>query len=248
MNKILLIFSVIKIFCSAEKSFINFGSFICPREENALGRCLRDALNSYIPQLATGVPEYGVPSCEPLFVPSLAIEQTAGPISVTSSYTDVSVRGPSTMRVKDVQVHSAKHEVIATLHIPELRMKGNYNLKGKLLMLPIEGDGKFSAKYDDIDATVTIVLGRKPRLNAADALACKKLDVMFNVKKVSMDLDNLFGGDGDLGNAMNKFLNENWEKLSKELQSPMEDALKDFFKPLADHVLSTLDADDILLP
>lgn len=48
---------------------------------------------------------------------------------------------------------------------------------------------------------MTIVLGRVPRENAADALACKSLDVKFNVKKVAIDLDHLFGGDDDLGES-----------------------------------------------
>lgn len=45
------------------------------------------------------------------------------------------------------RVNSRKHKVIASLYIPELRMKGNYNLKGQLFMFPIEGDGIFHAKY-----------------------------------------------------------------------------------------------------
>lgn len=50
-----------------------------------------------------------------------------------------------------------------------------------------------------------------------------------------------------LGRALNKFLNENWEQLSQEFQVPIEKALRDFFKPLADHSFGTLNADDILL-
>lgn len=45
---------------------------------------------------------------------------------------------------------------------------------------------------------------------------------------------------------MNRFLNENWQKLAEELQTPMEEALRDFLKPLGDHAFATLDADDIL--
>ncbi|KOB66671.1 Takeout, partial [Operophtera brumata] len=112
---------------------------MCPREERALGRCLRDALNAYIPQLATG----------------------------------------------------------------------------------------------DIDAKVIIGLGRKSRLNDVDALTCEHLDVKFHVGFASMQLENLFGGDGDL-------------EFTKELQVPMEEALRDFLKPLADHAFATLDADDVL--
>ncbi|XP_060809378.1 protein takeout-like [Amyelois transitella] len=228
------------------KSFINFGGFICPREDRALGRCLRDALNTYIPKLATGLPEYGIPPSEPLVVPSLSIQQSTGPITVWSSYTDVTVRGPSTMKIKDVKVHSDEHKVVAKIYIPELRMKGNYDLSGNLMMLPIKGDGKFSAKYGDIDAVVTINLGRTPRHNGVDALSCEDLHVKFHLGYASMQLQNLFGGDDELGNTMNAFLNENWQKLAEELKTPMEEALRDFFKPLADHAFATLNADDIL--
>ncbi|XP_063891052.1 circadian clock-controlled protein daywake [Helicoverpa armigera] len=272
---------VVPLVAGFDKFFINFGGFVCPREEKALGKCLRDALNAYIPQLATGVPEYGVPPCEPMVVPALSIQQSTGPISVKSSYSDVSVRGPSSMRVKDVEslkllrtlhilgtgefdpstdlrnggqsgvmtflgVDSHQHRVVARLYIPELRMKGHYRLEGNLLMLPIDGEGQFSAKYGEIDATVTIVLGRQPRHNDVDSLKCKELDVSFHVGYASMKLENLFGDDGDLSNTMNQFLNDNWQKLLEELQTPMEDALRDFLKPLADHAFSTLNADDIL--
>lgn len=38
-----------------------------------------------------------------------------------------------------------------------------------------------------------------PRPNDVDALTCKQLDVKFHVGLASMKLENLFGGDGDLG-------------------------------------------------
>lgn len=45
---------------------------------------------------------------------------------------------------------------------------------------------------------------------------------------------------------MNKFLNENWQKLADELQAPLEEALREFLKPLADHAFGMLRADDVL--
>ncbi|VVC90728.1 unnamed protein product [Leptidea sinapis] len=122
-------------------------------------------------------------------------------------------------------------------------MKGHYSMKGQILMLPVEGDGEFTAKYGNIDATVTIKLGRRPRANSSDALSCEDLHVKFHIGQASMHLGSLFGG-----NAMNKFFNDNWEPISEELREPMEEALKDFLRPLADHTFGILDADDILLP
>ncbi|XP_048006499.1 uncharacterized protein LOC125241860 [Leguminivora glycinivorella] len=247
MWKLIWLFSgVTSAFAAIDKGFVNFGGFVCPREEEALGRCLRDALNAYIPKLATGVPEYGVPACEPLVVGALAVQQAAGPLAVTSSYSDITVRGPSTMRVKDVQVDSKQHKIVSELYIPELRMKGHYKLSGQLLMLPIEGEGQFAGKYADINAVVSIGLGRAPRRAGPDALTCESLSVKFHIGHAELQLDNLFGGDGELGKAMNKFLNENWQKLGEELQTPLEEALRDFLKPLADHAFGLLCADDVL--
>uniref|UniRef100_A0A2H1VVY7 SFRICE_007389 n=1 Tax=Spodoptera frugiperda TaxID=7108 RepID=A0A2H1VVY7_SPOFR len=237
---------LVPLVAGAEKDFINFGEFECPREEKALGRCLRDALNAYIPQLATGVPEYGVPPCEPLIVPALSIQQSSGPISVRSSYSNVTVKGPSKMKVKDVDVNTQLHRVVARLYIPDLQMTGNYRVTGKLLMLPIDGQGQFAAKYGDIDATVTIILGRQPRPTGVDALKCEDLAVSFHVGHATMKLGNLFGADDEFSHSLNQFLNDNWQKLIEELQTPMEVALRDFLKPLADHTFATLNADDIL--
>lgn len=51
----------------------------------------------------------------------------------------------------------------------------------------------------DIDAVVTIKLGRMPRQNDVDALTCEDLDVNFHVEYATIQLDNLFGGETDLG-------------------------------------------------
>lgn len=46
---------------------------------------------------------------------------------------------------------------------------------------------------------VTIKLGRAHRDNSVDALSCDSLDVHFHVAGASVQLNNLFGGDGELG-------------------------------------------------
>ncbi|CAG9107138.1 unnamed protein product [Plutella xylostella] len=193
-----------------EKKFINFGSFVCPREEKALGRCLKDSFNLYIPQLASGLPEYGLPACEPLVVPSLTVEQSTGAIRVSSTYSDVTVRGPSKMKVTNVDVNPRKHLVVVDMHIPELLMRGRYRLHGNVLMLPIEGEGTFSGRYSDIDAVVTIKLGRAHRENSVDALSCDSLDVHFHVAGASVQLNNLFGGDGELVRTGSRRSNPHW--------------------------------------
>lgn len=49
----------------------------------------------------------------------------------------------------------------------------------------------------DIDATVTIILGRQPRPTGVDALKCEDLAVSFHVGHATMKLGNLFGADDE---------------------------------------------------
>lgn len=46
---------------------------------------------------------------------------------------------------------------------------------------------------------IMLKLGRQRRPNAADALKCEDLEVKFNVNDAHIQLDNLFGGDNELG-------------------------------------------------
>lgn len=51
----------------------------------------------------------------------------------------------------------------------------------------------------DINAVVTLFLGRLHRELAPDAVACNDLDVKFHMGQASIHLDNLFGGNNELG-------------------------------------------------
>lgn len=66
----------------------------------------------------------------------------------------------------------------------------------------------------NIDATVTIILGRRPRPGGVDALACQDLDVKFHAGHASVKLDNMFGGDGDLGKISR--INWQYEKVDQK--------------------------------
>lgn len=55
------------------------------------------------PFLKTGIPEFGIPSCEPLEIPEVILDQGTGAVSVRSTYTDIKVFGPSEFTLKSVK-------------------------------------------------------------------------------------------------------------------------------------------------
>lgn len=53
--------------------------------------------------LNNGIPEFGIPSIEPLIIPEVVLDQGSGAISVRSTYTNVKVFGPSQFKLKSVK-------------------------------------------------------------------------------------------------------------------------------------------------
>lgn len=87
------------------KLFFFSASFlkVCHRTDPKLNDCLKQSVENLKPFLKTGIPEFGIPSCEPLEIPEVILDQGTGAVSVRSTYTDIKVFGPSEFTLKSVK-------------------------------------------------------------------------------------------------------------------------------------------------
>lgn len=51
----------------------------------------------------SGIPEFGIPPCEPLIIPEIVINQGKGPVTVQSRYTNIHVTGASQFVIKSIK-------------------------------------------------------------------------------------------------------------------------------------------------
>lgn len=77
-------------------------------------------------------------------------------------------------------------------------MTSKYSMEGRILMLPISGSGQSRGNYSNIDATVSMQ-GEQIDKNGERYLNIKDLFVDFNIGHASVQLDDLFNGDQELG-------------------------------------------------
>lgn len=54
-----------------------------------------------------------------------------------------------------------------------------------------------------------------------------------------MNFSNLFNGNKELGDATNKFFNENWKDILVELKPEISENIKDVYVKIINHVLSS---------
>ncbi|EEB18802.1 protein takeout precursor, putative [Pediculus humanus corporis] len=220
---------------------------ICSQSDPNLNGCVKDSVEKLRPHLVTGIPEFGIPPCEPLIVPEIVINQGKGPVTVQSTYTNIHVTGASQFVIKSIKVEPAKDRVRLKLWLPFLHMISDYDLDGKILMMPITGKGMSEGNYTDIEANV-LMEGERFEKKGQTYFNVKDFFVHFNIGHASIRLDDLFNGDKELGDAMNSFLNQNWESIVDEIKPVLEDRISDMFKTFSNNIYHKYPLDMILPP
>lgn len=250
----------------------------CHQSDPNINECVKKAIVQIQPRLRDGLPELMIPPCEPFYVPQVTIRQNAGAISMESVYSSIHMYGVTNFTLQDVRYVTAKRvnkenttDFIICIYrfnleklnfeinvlFPNLRMSANYNINGKILMLPLSGHGPCHGNYckytkrrkfrqfhffltifpANIDATVTLK-AEKNVIKNTEYLKVRTLTVAFKIGKGFVRLDDLFNGDKELGETMNTFLNENFQVVSDEMRPPLEDAVAKVLESMADKFFS----------
>ncbi|KAG4080304.1 hypothetical protein HA402_010796 [Bradysia odoriphaga] len=214
---------------------------ICHRKDPNLNECVKESIETLRPQLATGIKELLLPSCEPLQIPQIAIKQNSGAISMESLYSNVLVYGLTNFTLNGVRLDLEKKLLSFDLVIPRLRIDATYNLKGNILLLPLVGSGNVAMTMKDVKSSVytKISIKKKPE----DVIHIEEMKVTFLVGGMRIHLSNLFNGNKVLGSSLNMFLNQNANEVISELRPDLEKGLADIFTGLWNNVFSKLPID-----
>lgn len=180
-----------------------------------------------------GIPEINVPSLDPLYVPEIQIKHTGG-MQVSAGFKNITISGPTNFRLRSVRVDTKSDKFRMKIWFPELIMRATYELKGQLLMMPINGRGDGFGNFSDVDGVLSLKLNRYER-NNEEFFKVDFLQIEFNIGAAKVQLDNLFeNGDEELSKSMNHFINENWRMVTAELRPTLEKTISDVLMEVAD--------------
>lgn len=76
---------------------------ICHRSDPELDTCIKNSVGELRPLLIKGIPELNIPSCEPLRVPEVVIDQGNGAVSLKSTYKNIEIYGPSKFIINQIK-------------------------------------------------------------------------------------------------------------------------------------------------
>lgn len=208
---------------------------VCSRNDPNLGQCIKNSVDNFKPHLKKGLPEYKIPSMEPLLLRELTAT-TGGNIKLKLD--NVNVYGASDFNLKRVQASLEKLKFIIDLDLPSLQIEGGYNIDGQIILLRIRGDGPVKGNFTNCKGFVKLQVEKTKGEDGETYLKVSSLQTKIAVGNGKLRLENLFGGDPTLGDAVNGAINSNFDAFIQELTPALESAISNTFTQIADSILS----------
>lgn len=97
----------------------------------------------------------------------------------------------------------------------------------------------------DIDAIASLKAERI-LINNNEHLKVNDIFVEFNIGDANVKLSNLFNGDSELSETMNRFLNENWRSVAAEIRPALEDTISNILRGIAEKMFNSFTLKQLL--
>ncbi|XP_065371506.1 protein takeout [Calliphora vicina] len=242
-HRIALLLFMVLTYCAAKDLPEAFNK--CKRD-SSFDKCLVDAVNKAIQVLKPGNKEFGIPPLEPLAVKSLIIDAGTAPINLRQTMKNVLVNDMiSTSKIKRYRTDLDNHLIICDSVTDRIEMLGDYEMSGRILLLPITGSGR---------ANITLVsskiehrlIGEPFEKDGVKYMRLKDYRVSFSPKRVYMHFENLFN-DATLSQTMNRFLNDNWETVFNELKTGYAKSFGKIFREISNRLFENVPMDLMFL-
>ncbi|XP_055681652.1 uncharacterized protein LOC129789028 [Lutzomyia longipalpis] len=182
-------------------------------------QCLIQSSEEVLRSAGNGFPGLNLIPIDPLRVDKVDIRQNSeSPVNINLFFRDIILNGLSQLKVYKMQgfvENPRKIEMRARLD--KLVLNANYKARGRILLLPINGEGKCNLTFDNWDAGWRFTVNKVEK-NNKEYVKVENSKLFFNTTRLHMDFENLFNGDRALSDNMNQFLNENWNVILTELK------------------------------
>nr|KAF7409176.1 hypothetical protein H0235_014028 [Vespula pensylvanica] len=208
---------------------------VCKRNDPNIVNCITESVEYLKPYLQKGVPEYNIPSLEPLLLKQLIASEKSG---LRINAKNVEAYGASDFTITNLKVNLDELIFAMEIKLPHLHVKGTYEINGKILLLPIEGSGPMIGNFTQCTGSVTVHAMKRQLPNGENHVQIDEFKMRITVGKGTLNLDNLFGGEKVLGDVINTAINSNFDAFIKELQPLIEKALSDAFREIANSIVS----------
>ncbi|KAE8748614.1 hypothetical protein FOCC_FOCC004625 [Frankliniella occidentalis] len=116
---------------------------------------MRGAMQRAMTALEKGNSEFGITPLDPFKVSQLNLEKgNGGALSLDMTLSEAELVGFKNARVESVKTDMNKFKIVATMRTDKLDLNSLYKVTGRVLVIPINGNGKTTIKMPDLLSTI----------------------------------------------------------------------------------------------
>ncbi|PNF14901.1 Protein takeout [Cryptotermes secundus] len=217
----------------------------CSRFDPNINQCALEHGKEAIPHLVKGDPAYKIPPLDPFDIKEVKIiDDGPSAASISVTLTDSKIYGIRNIRMEKAEINLDQQHHRFELSVPLVQIIGQYEMSGRILLLPIAGKGNINLTLDH----VYVVYNQYWKLAARDGETYMKrhnTTATATPENVHIHITNLFNGNKLLGDQMNIFLNENWKDAFKELSPTIFRAFSEVINSLVHALMAVIPFDNI---
>ncbi|XP_046663477.1 protein takeout-like isoform X2 [Homalodisca vitripennis] len=202
-------------------------------------------VETVIRKLVHGDPKYRIPDMDPMKITELVVNQGDQQIGLNLTIKDFGIYGLKEAKFTGSRMDLKKKHVEWDFLIPKLMILGDYIASGKVLVLPISGNGKGNITLLNVNATYKFDY-KLEKVKGEDYLKITTKKLVFDTSRLYVRMENLFNGEKVLGDAMHQFMDENWRDVVKELGPAIADAIGSIFTLILTNIASVVPFKDMV--
>ncbi|XP_017773977.1 PREDICTED: protein takeout-like [Nicrophorus vespilloides] len=240
-HTLILLFSAVVFARAKLPSYITKCSISDPK----LGDCIKQQMINTLPKVIHGDKNMRIPNLDPFHLTEIEIEATE---TLTLKLLDIDIKGLDKVKLGNFHVDGKKMTSKVELTFDEIDITATYDIKGQLLILPIQGHGPAKITMKNAKFTFEFDWDVKPNDKGVDYVVLGDSNLHYTTEKSHYHFDNLFNGDKALGDQMNAFIEENSEEVSKDIEPSVSETIKLVVMGIFQSVCSSMPFSDILDP
>ncbi|KAJ3651217.1 hypothetical protein Zmor_017268 [Zophobas morio] len=216
----------------------------CNPKRSDFDQCLPKAVESAIRQLYQVYDELNLTVTEPLDVAALTIDAGSGPMGTKQVYKNLKTAGLEEITCSKAGFDFDKKRLSLQCLIPRYELTFDYELSGKILVLPKTGRGPGLIILHDYKLGLVFDLKEYEKKGRRYyQVVGHKLDI--DPKLIEVKLDNLFDGDKALGDGMNQVMNVNWKELFEDVKASYSEAFGSIFASIFNRLLAKVPINEL---
>uniref|UniRef100_A0A0A9XEC2 Circadian clock-controlled protein n=1 Tax=Lygus hesperus TaxID=30085 RepID=A0A0A9XEC2_LYGHE len=247
MTALLLIGATLVLAVSAKKLPDSFPQ--CKRSDPNFDKCVINAVEVVRPQLIKGIPKIRVPAADPFVIPKLNINRDQPNLKIKANLKNIVAKGGSAFKIQRLKTDLNKLTLEAQVVLPKIQVTCDYDVDGRLLVVPLKGVGIFKGNFTNIIVDIKGVGEMVKSKKGTEYVQIKtiKLKLKMGAESVKFkNTDNNANNDLIATTAAN-FVNQNRDQVFEIVTPIAEETAEAIAKQIGNPIFRAIPFSEIVL-